>query len=397
MASLVLDIDAGALPDGIAVPPGYDSAVILFRFHERPIDRVNMPVRDGRITRAELDAALSPQARYRCSELLVREMLDWHERPAPRRLPSSTVAICTRNRPDDLRRCLEGVARLHDDGQEVLVIDNCPSNDDSEEVVRSFPGVRYAREPLPGLNHARNRALKEAHGEIVAFIDDDATPDPSWLRALLPNFSQPIVMCVTGLTMPLELEAPAQIQFESYSTFSRGFYRQTFSGAWQDPLACGNIGSGTNMSVRREILTLFGGFDNALDAGSATQSGGDHEMFSRLLIAGHRIVYEPAALNWHRHRRTYAELEKTIHGYGVGAYSALLRALLVEHEWGALRVAWRWFYHAQSRNLWRALRRRQGAQPLGLVLAELRGCARAPFAYWKSIRRLRAMGSQRHA
>lgn len=397
MATFVIDIDASDLPDQIPVPAAYDSALILFRFRGRPIDRVTVAVRDGRITRSELDAAISPQARYRCSEMLVRSMLGWEERPVPRLLPSATVAICTRDRPDDLRRCLEGVSRLYDDGQDILVIDNCPSNDDSEEVVRSFPEVRYAREPLPGLNHARNRALREARGEIVAFIDDDATPDPGWLRALLPNFNQPIVMCVTGLTMPLELEAPAQILFETYSTFSRGFNRQTFSGAWQDPLACGNIGSGTNMSVRREILTLFGGFDNALDAGSPTQSGGDHEMFSRLLIAGHRIVYEPAALNWHRHRRTFAELEKTIYGYGVGAYSALLRALLIERELGAIRVAYRWFRHTQSRNLWRALRRRPGAQPRRLVAAELRGCLRAPFAYWKSSRRLKAMGSQRHA
>jgi hypothetical protein len=68
-------------------------------------------------------------------------------------------------------------------------------------------------------------------------------------------------MCVTGLTMPLELEAKAQEQFESYSTFARGFRRQAFSSAWQNPLAAGNIGSGTNMSVRREILKLFGGFE----------------------------------------------------------------------------------------------------------------------------------------
>ena len=62
-------------------------------------------------------------------------------------------------------------------------------------------------------------------GEIVAFCDDDAAPDPEWLRALAANFTAPRTICVTGLTLPLELETPAQEWFEQTNSFSRG-YRQ---------------------------------------------------------------------------------------------------------------------------------------------------------------------------
>jgi glycosyltransferase involved in cell wall biosynthesis len=389
-------VDARDLPPSITGLEKYPRATILFRYGDRPIGRSDVTVTQGVISREQLTAALGPAAQWKCHERRVWEMLGWEERPAPAMLPSATVAICTRDRPDDLQRCLEGIAQLLDDGQEVLVIDNCPSNDESQEVVKAFPGVRYQREPRPGLNHARNCALQHANGEIVAFIDDDATPDRNWLRAILLNFDGPNVLCVTGLTMPLEMEAEAQEQFEAYSGFSRGFERRVFNGYYGNPLATGQIGAGANMAVRREILDLVGGFDNALDAGMPTQSGGDHEMFSRILTAGYRIVYEPAALNWHRHRRTYAELRKTIYGYGVGVYSSLLRALLWEREFGVFRIAYWWFRHDQLKNLIRALRKKPGAPLLDLVLAELKGCLDAPFAYRRATRRVREMGGPRN-
>jgi hypothetical protein len=147
------------------------------------------------------------------------------------------------------------------------------------------------------------------------------------------------------------------------------------------------------MSVRRSIVDRVGGFDDALDAGTPTHSGGDIEMFMRILAGGYRIVYEPEALNWHRHRRTREELRKTIYGYGVGVYSALSRALLVSGEIGVFGVAWSWFRSVQAKRLIKALFRRPGAPPRDLILAELKGCLVGPWAYRKSMRRLRNTGA----
>jgi glycosyltransferase involved in cell wall biosynthesis len=397
MATAVLNIDVRKVPPFVSGLAAYDRALVLFRFGSAPISRVEFGLSGEVLSRDQLLEALGEHGRYAALEQRVQDILAWSDKQLPPMLPSATVAICTRDRPDDLLRCLSGVSALIDDGQEVLVVDNAPATDASRDVVASFPGVRYVREPRPGLNHARNCALQNATGDIVAFIDDDATPHPYWLRAILLNFDSPNTLCVTGLTMPLKLETPAQEQFEHYSTFARGFRRIVYSGDRCDPLAVGDIGSGTNMAVRRTLSEYVGGFDNVLDAGTPTQSGGDHEMLSRILRGGYRIIYEPAALNWHRHRRTYAELEKTIYGYGVGVYSAFVRALIRDREIGTLKVAYAWFRHSQLRHLWRAFRKRPGAAAFGLIKAELRGCLYAPLAYRKSVKRLASQGTPRDA
>ena len=73
-------------------------------------------------------------------------------------------------------------------------------------MVESFPDVGYFHEPERGLNVARNRALRVARGDVVAFVDDDAIPEPEWLDGLMPNFQSPRVVCVTGLTLPIALD-----------------------------------------------------------------------------------------------------------------------------------------------------------------------------------------------
>src|SRR6266567_2037807 len=83
---------------------------------------------------------------------------------------------------------------------------------------------------------------------IVAFNDDDALPDPNWLRVLLRNFADPLVVCVTGLTMPMELETEAQEWFERCSSFVRGFTRTVYDQTRLHPLAAGKVGAGANMA-----------------------------------------------------------------------------------------------------------------------------------------------------
>jgi hypothetical protein len=112
-------------------------------------------------------------------------------------------------------------------------------------------------------------------------------------------------------------------------------------------------------------------------------------MFSRVLTAGFRIVYEPAALCWHRHRRTWPELRETLYGYGVGVYAFWTRRLLVEREVRVLGLAGDWLFRHQLPALGRSLLRRPGATPADLLLAELLGCAAGPAAYLRSSWRLK--------
>lgn len=303
---------------------------------------------------------------------------------------ATTVAICTRERPEDLLRALQAIGKLQPAPVEVVVIDNNPTTSRTREVVARFPHVRYVREDRPGLDAARNRALKEATAPVVAFSDDDAAPEPAWLEHLLSAFDDPLVMCATGLTLPLELETAAQEWFEQFTPFGRGFNRRVFDGIHDDPLSVAGAGAGANMALRRSVLDRVGAFDEALDAGTVTRSGGDHEMFGRVLAGGYRIVYEPRAVSWHRHRRTWEELREALHGYGVGVYALWTRRLFVECELGVLRHAYRWFRRSQGPALWCALRRRPHSVPLDLIVAELRGCLAGPRAYFIARRRLRS-------
>lgn len=392
MPTAVLQLDLDRFPANLEIAKKYDQALIVIRRRETPVMQVYVPVRGGAVDLEPCRRALRAAADRRGWQWELDDYLGPAPPTAP--LPAATVAICTRERPDDLTRALEAVCALRPVPFHVLVVDNNPVTSRTHDVVARFANVRYVRENRPGLDAARNRALMEATTPIVAFTDDDAVPEPEWLGHLLRPFADPRVFCTSGLTLALELETPAQEWFERYSPFGRGFDRMLFDGIRDDPLAVADIGAGANMALRRSVLERVGGFDEALDAGTAARSGGDHEMFGRILAAGYRIVYEPRAVSWHRHRRTREELRAVLYGYGVGVYAVWTRRLLYEREPGVLRHALRWLYYTQMPRLWRAIRRRPESVPLDLVLAELRGCLAGPNAYRRARRQVRAAGAR---
>ena len=143
------------------------------------------------------------------------------------------------------------------------------------------------------------------------------------------------------------------------------------------------------MAFRKSVLEKVGPFDEALDAGTPTESGCDHEYFARILLSGYHIVYEPEALSWHRHRRTWRETKKAIRGYGIGVYAFWTRILFVERQPGILKFPYLWFIGTQLPNVVRSVLGRPNSQPLHLLLAELQGCIFGPWKYFESKRRLK--------
>lgn len=390
MPSAVLDLDVEHLPTTISVPQRYRHALALIRWRGKPLGQVTLPVHQGSIAGAQLREAVLDGV----SDQLLAQLLGHYLGtgvPARPVGPAVTVAVCTRDRADDLDRCLTALRRLPPDGHEILVVDSA-SRSDATARVCAVHGVRYVREERMGLDRARNRALVEARTPIVAFTDDDAAPDPEWLRALCRHFTDARVLAVTGLTMPLELETDAQEWFERTNALGRGFVRRSYDGTEHNALLVARIGAGANQAFRKEVLDLVGSFDEALDAGTPTRSGGDYDMYTRILAAGYTIVYEPEALSWHRHRREWRELRSAIFGYGVGVY-AYLTGQLLRRESNAPRIALGWL-RVQIPALVRSLLRRPGRIPLDLIVAELAGCAVGPFAYLRS-RRLVAASVRR--
>ena len=391
MPTAVLDIDLFAPPELLEAAGGYEAALVLVRWAGRPIGAVRLAVRDGRVHTDDVVAVVQREFPEAYWEHWLATHLEAPTRE-PADVPRATVAICTRDRPDDLVKCLESMSRLPDDGQEVLVVDSCSATDATALVANNAPRVRYVRADRPGLDVARNVALREARNEIVAFCDDDARVDRHWLRALLPSFTNPCVLAVTGLTMPVELETPAQEWFETFSPFGRGFRRKLYDVRTVDALNAGALGAGANMALRRDVFSLVGEFDEALDAGTATRSGGDTDMFRRILAGGYQVVYEPSALSWHRHRRTWPELVDVEYGYGVGVYAGFAAALLD----GDLRVP---AHVARGLSEWHlpqlvgSLTGSEDAAPRDTSIAFSRGSLVGPIAYWRARRAARAFAS----
>jgi GT2 family glycosyltransferase len=191
--------------------------------------------------------------------------------------------------------------------------------------------------------------------------------------------------------MPLELETEAQEWFDSVFPFGRGFRRTVFKSPDHNPLEGWKAGAGLNMALRRRVLEQVGPFDEALDVGTSTHGGGDIEIFSRILAAGYRIVYDPAVLNWHRHQQTWREVRKKFYGYGIGGFAAWTRSLLIERELGVLKLISDSLRYRLA-SLARLLLGRPSYPhpPLDLFLAELLGCAVGPWAYLYSCWRLRS-------
>lgn len=247
-----------------------------------------------------------------------------------------SVVIATRDRPDQLDRCLNTVLALDYPCLEVIVVDNASSSSATLELLRRrYPSVRYVRENVPGLAVAHNRALAEVGHPIVAFTDDDVRVDPGWVGALVEAFaSSEDVGCVTGLILPAELETPAQAWIDRHGRFCKGFERRVFNlnaARPSDPMfpyAAGTFGSGANMAFRTDVLRELGGFDPALGAGSLARGGDDLAAFVDVLTAGYSLVYEPAALVHHSHQRDYARVRAQAYNYGVGL-SAYLTRLVV--------------------------------------------------------------------
>lgn len=237
--------------------------------------------------------------------------------------PGVCAAICTRDRTERLRRALLSLAGQSGAPEEILVVDNAPGSRATRELVLGeFPAVRYVTEPVPGLDFARNRALRETSREVVAFMDDDVVADPGWADAIRGVFRESgrIAVC-TGKVDALSLETEGQRLFEANGGFGRGEERIHLPRDRERPLRglrapliawSISVGSGCSFAVRRQAVLDLGGFDEALDLGQPLPGGGDQDMLWRALDAGYEVVYEPAVKARHEHREGLEESARQI-------------------------------------------------------------------------------------
>jgi glycosyltransferase involved in cell wall biosynthesis len=217
-----------------------------------------------------------------------------------------SVIVCTYNRAETLRKALESVAAqtLPDSlDWEVVVVDN-NSRDHTPEVVQGFCGrfprqFRYVFEPNQGLNYARNSGVREARGDVLAFVDDDVTVESGWLDNLTAPLHNGEWAGSGGMTLPAgAFTLPRWLApvgpYNMLGVVCAYFNLGDKACELEEPPY------GTNMAFRKSMFEKYGGFRNDLDrCGGDTMSIGDTEFGRRLLKAGERLRYEPSAVVRH--------------------------------------------------------------------------------------------------
>lgn len=264
--------------------------------------------------------------RAACAQVLE----DFHPQVLPQQCDVSVV-ICTRNRAGYLKNCLESLRHQVCQPAEVIVVDNGSDTGETACVASEFQ-VRYIREDTPGLDVARNTGARTASGAIVAFTDDDTLPDKLWVYRIYETFRDPGIAAMTGLVIAASLDTEAEVIFEKFWPFNRGyvdkvFDRRFFRARLDEGPPVWEIGAGANMAFRKQIFDEVGYFDERLDVGAAGCSG-DSEFWYRLLACGFSIHYNPRAVVRHCHRSSIPGLRRQLYSYMRG----FTVAILIQHQ-----------------------------------------------------------------
>jgi GT2 family glycosyltransferase len=220
--------------------------------------------------------------------------------PVERDWPRVSVVVCTFNGARTLRATLQGIERLDYPDLEVIVVDD-GSTDDTAAVAGEFD-VRLIRTPNAGLGAARNVGAAAATGEILAYLDDDAWPDPHWVHYLADTLDRNGSAAVGGPNIP---PPDANAVAESVAHSPGGPIHVLTSDTEAEHIP------GCNFSIRKDVLEELGGFDPQFRA-----AGDDVDLCWRLQEAGHRISFNPAAMVWHHRRSSMRAYWRQQRGYG---------------------------------------------------------------------------------
>jgi GT2 family glycosyltransferase len=214
--------------------------------------------------------------------------------------PRVSVVCCSYNGEATIRDTLEGLAKLDYPDYEVIVVDD-GSTDATAAIARGY-GAQVISTPNQGLSAARNLGLRAASGSIVAYIDDDAYPDPSWLSFLVRRFREGGYCGVGGPNLLPPEDGPVA---ECVGNAPGGPCHVLLSDREAEHIP------GCNMAFEKAWLERVGGFDPVFRA-----AGDDVDLCWRLQDAGGRLGFHPAAVVWHHRRGSLRRYWKQQVGYG---------------------------------------------------------------------------------
>ena len=211
---------------------------------------------------------------------------------------SVVVSTYSKNRLSYLLDCIASLRKQSFKPVEViLVLDPVPDLVEFYES-RLSDDVKIVVSDKCGLSNARNAGVKNARGEIIAFVDDDAVADVNWLENLIKNYEDPMVVGVGGLIKPL-WESGSPAWFPEELNWVVGC---SYKGL-PEHRACVRNPIGCNMSFRKSVFEKVGYFRSDVGRfGKKLLAGEEPELSKRISekMLGSKIVYEPSAVVFHR-------------------------------------------------------------------------------------------------
>lgn len=298
------------------------AAALLATVHGRPVGMLPLTAEDPRARGLQLFASQVAAHQAETTPCTWQAALQ-DERP------EVTAVITTiGDRPHGLELIIDLLLNQTYAPLQVIVVDNRPGDWDSSGVAR--PRVRLVSETVRGISAARNAGLRATTTPVVLFVDDDVIPSPDWAgRIVAALWSGEGAACVTGLILPLETRTRGQLLLEEWGGFSKGLevirHPLPASPSPLYPYLPGSFGSGANVGFRTDDLRAVGGYDVVLGAGTPTHGGEDLVMQLGIVLSGRTLLYEPAAVVWHRHRASTRAWGKQLFRYGVGLTASMLR------------------------------------------------------------------------
>ncbi len=214
--------------------------------------------------------------------------------------PRISVVVCSYNGSRTIRDCLAGLARLDYPDYEVIVVDD-GSTDRTAAIAREYD-CRLIQTANRGLACARNTGLAAATGEIVAYLDDDAAPDPHWLTYLAATFLSTSHAAVGGPNIAPTGDGPIA---ECVARSPGGPVHVLLTDRDAEHIP------GCNMAFRKACLAAIDGFDPRFRV-----AGDDVDVCWRLQARGWTLGFSPAAMVWHHRRNSIRAYWKQQVGYG---------------------------------------------------------------------------------
>jgi O-antigen biosynthesis protein len=237
----------------------------------------------------------------RASDLMPFVTLNGTCPPRPAKMPMVSVVICAYNAERTMRPCLESLRRIDYPNFEVIIVDD-GSRDATADISMDFPEFRLIRQPNKGLSVARNVGMHAARGEIVAYTDSDCVVDPHWLTLMVRSM---VENNFDGCGGP------------NYAPHEEGWIEASCAASPGAPchvLVAEDRAehlAGCNMVFRKAALEKIGGFDAQFRT-----AGDDVDICWRMLEAGYKLGFSPAAFVWHFRRNTIQAYYGQQRGYG---------------------------------------------------------------------------------